>query len=381
MTKLFAHIRSHWKVLAIGQVLSFLFSCMSAAQASLSLDCGSSAPMFSLLWFYVALGCFLCCCRSNKHDDQHQAADESTTNLHQQNETRTEFDQTGCFKRCAAAPRPVVFFVMAALDVYGNFFIFLALSFTTLTSVTLLDALAVPAAMVLSRCFLRRSYTWVHFAGVILCLIGVVVNVTSDYEDVEKNTAAKSTMVKGDFLAIIGGILFGVNKVLGEVSVRNLGGPYEYLGNIGLYGALIAGVHCVIFERVSIGQTYFQDGAECRQGAVWGISIAFLLSGILSYVGAAQFLLFSEATFLNLSLLTGDAWSLAFSVIAERIIPDPLFYLALLFTLCGVLVYEMAPTPIVEDREAEETAAINAAGADAANGGDIELKVGQGEAV
>ena len=290
-----------------------------------------------------------------------------------------EQEQTRCFRMCAAAPRSAIYLVLAVLDVYANYFIFLALSYTTLTSVTLLDALAVPASMVLSKCFLRRSYTWVHLSGVILCLIGVVVNVTSDYEDVEKNTAVRSTMVKGDVLAIMGGILFGVNKVLGEVSVRNLGGPYEYLGYIGMFGAVIAGLHCIIFERQAIGQTYFRDGAECRQGEVWGISIAFLVSGIISYVGAAQFLVFSEATFLNLSLLTGDAWSLAFSIIADRIYPDPMFYLALVFTLSGVLVYEMAPTPILEDRDAEQASLEASVSADKAGGGDIELRIGRGE--
>lgn len=277
---------------------------------------------------------------------------------------------------CAATPKPVVYFFMALLDVYANYFIFMSLSYTTLTSATLLDALAVPSAMVLSRCCLRRSYTLLHLVGVIVCLIGVVVNVSSDYESVENNTAVESTMVRGDLLAICGGILFGVNKVLGEVSVRNFGGPYEYLGYIGMFGAIISGLHSAVFERQASGQTYFRGGATCARGQVWGLVIAFVISGFFSYTGSAQFLLVSEATFLNLSLLTADAWSLGFSILAERIIPDPLFYLALCFTLSGVIIYEMAPSPILEDRDAEE------ADADPATGqseGDLELKVTAGE--
>jgi solute carrier family 35 protein F1/2 len=270
-----------------------------------------------------------------------------------------------------------MYFVMALLDVYANYFIVLALSYTTITSVTLLDALAIPASMILSRCFLKRGYTYVHLAGVILCLTGVVVNVMEDYTQVKMNTAVKSTMVKGDALAIVGGIMFGVNKVMGEISVRHFGGPYEYLGCIGMFGAIIACIHSIIFERQAISQTFFYQGGLCSQGEVWGLTVGFFFSGVFTYVGGAQFLLVSEATFYNLSLLTADAWSLGFSILAERITPAPLFYLALVFTLCGVVVYEIAPTPIMEDREAEE-AAIEACGS-GNKGGDIELKVEQGE--
>lgn len=358
-----AHFKRNWKILAAGQFLSFLFSCMSASQAALALDCSANAPMFTLVWFYLALGCLLCCFRSKK------AGTESQNNEDQ--------DMTS-FRLCMAVPKPVMYFVMAVLDVYANYFVVVALSYTTITSVTLLDALAVPASMILSRCFLKRSYTYIHLLGVLLCLSGVIVNVSEDYTQVKTNTAVASNMVKGDVLAIIGGILFGVNKVLGEISVRNFGGPFEYLGYIGMFGAVIAIVHSIIFERQAISQTFVNQGSQCSQGQVWGLMIAFFFSGFFTYLGGAQFLLVSEATFYNLSLLTADAWSLAFSILAERIIPAPLFFLALFFTLLGVVVYEMAPTPIMEDREAEEAAIETSLSGE--KEGDIELKVQEGEA-
>ena len=61
-----------------------------------------------------------------------------------------------------------------------------------------------------------------------------------------------------------------------------------------------------------------------------------------------DFSLISEATFLNLSFLTGDFWSLAFSIVAERIVPSPLFFVALTLTISGVVIYEIGPSPIVE---------------------------------
>jgi len=60
------------------------------------------------------------------------------------------------------------------------------------------------------------------------------------------------------------------------------------------------------------------------------------------------------------SLLTGDAWSVAFSVFGEGIKPAPLFYVALCVTLLGVVIYETAPSPVVHPKEE-------------VGGGDIQL--------
>lgn len=51
------------------------------------------------------------------------------------------------------------------------------------------------------------------------------------------------------------------------------------------------------------------------------------------------------------SLLTGDAWAVAFSVFAEGIKPPPAFYVALIITLSGVVIYETAPSPVVDSNE------------------------------
>ena len=52
-----------------------------------------------------------------------------------------------------------------------------------------------------------------------------------------------------------------------------------------------------------------------------------------------------------LSLLTGDAWAVAFSVFAEGIKPPPTFYVALAITLSGVIIYETAPSPVVDTQQ------------------------------
>jgi hypothetical protein len=53
-------------------------------------------------------------------------------------------------------------------------------------------------------------------------------------------------------------------------------------------------------------------------------------------------------------LLTGDAWAVVFSVFAEGITPPPTFYVALAITLSGVIIYETAPSPVVDSQQQEE---------------------------
>ena len=53
-----------------------------------------------------------------------------------------------------------------------------------------------------------------------------------------------------------------------------------------------------------------------------------------------------ESALLNLSLLTGDFWSVIFTVFKENIIPKPLFWLALILIVLGVIFYETVPSPM-----------------------------------
>ena len=55
-------------------------------------------------------------------------------------------------------------------------------------------------------------------------------------------------------------------------------------------------------------------------------------------------------------LLMGDLWLVLFSIVAERIVPQPLFFVALVFVLSGVILYEMAPSPVLDDRNSDENA-------------------------
>jgi solute carrier family 35 protein F1/2 len=361
----YSNLQSHVKILLFGQVLSLSLAMGGAAQATLHLDCGLSAPTFTMATVYLLLSFHLIVLWWRQRKvlvRQGQGNDDGLLHHH---ENQPEYSFLGL-----SLHRPVwQYLIIAVLDVEANAITMLAFRYTTLTSVSLFDALAIPSAMIVSKYFLGRQYTWVHLLGALVCMAGVVFNVMQDYEaDDSNSTSAQEEhrdyphKLRGDILAITGGILYGLNDVLAEVSVRHNGDTVEYLGVMGFLAFGISLIQSLLLEWDDILAFFGRDPEEsstCSLSMGWGLLGIFVGVITLGYMGVSRFLMLSEAAFLSLSFLTGDIWSVVFSIVAERIVPNPLFFVALAFVLSGVVLYEMAPHPVVEDQMASVN--INAA--------------------
>jgi hypothetical protein len=104
-------------------------------------------------------------------------------------------------------------------------------------------------------------------------------------------------------------------------------------------------VQVVVLEREDLAM--FGTTSTCSTGEGILLLLAYVVSLALIYVGGAYFLLVSESALYNLSLLTSDFFTVVFSVVAEHIVPPPLFFVALVLIVAGVVLYEMGPSPIV----------------------------------
>lgn len=154
------------------------------------------------------------------------------------------------------------------------------------------------------------------------------------------------------------------------------GDTTEYLAMLGLFGFGISFLQSLVLERDDIRQFFGnKENDYDEQGDIDSLStmrcslpigflllFSFVVTTMLGYIGASQFLIISEAALFNLSLLTGDLWSVVFSVVAEQIVPQPLFFAALASILSGVVLYEMAPSPAPEKGRKEEFNSINGDG-------------------
>jgi solute carrier family 35 protein F1/2 len=364
-----------WKILLAGQVLSFGTASTGAAQATLTFDCHLSAPSCTIGFTYATLmaTCLLYLVYQEQVQQRKAACATSHNGGGKVSSLLSTLPSPPPYRLLGVVPLqapPLAYLPMAVLDVYANYFTILAFKYTTITSVTLLDALAIPSAMVLSVLCLHRRYGRVHLLAVACCLTGVWINVWQDVvggHDDSSSGSSTSTLPHatkngltlddvyphrtwGDGLAICGGLLFGAANVYGEYAVQNLGGPVEYVGMLGAYGSLLCLVQTLLLEREDVAAFYqtdhgHGDDTTCTTATAQGLLVAFTLGSVVTYGGSAAFLQVSDAAFFNLSLLTGDLWSVAFSVLAEGIVPGHLFFVALVFIVSGVLLYERADAP------------------------------------
>ena len=66
----------------------------------------------------------------------------------------------------------------------------------------------------------------------------------------------------GDVLAIGGSILYGLNDVFAEWAIKEVGGVREYLGMVGLFGAIICVVQALILERDQLSLLFGTSGDD-----------------------------------------------------------------------------------------------------------------------
>ena len=375
ITRAMANIRRSWKALLIGQILSLLLASSGAANASLHFECNLSAPTTQAGLIYLLLSFHLFCIpRHSYHETgvllsvfgetststssrvtQIEDVDDDSPALNEDEMIRPRHLLFHCIPVHGSLR---VYLIMAFLDVEANYLTYLAFRYTPLTSVSLLDALAIPSAMFFSRCLLRRIYKKPHYIGASICIIGIFANVLGDYQTDEGGDANANAngdddgyvannkyphSIRGDILATGGALLYGLNDVLTERIVKDVG-TKEYLGVMGLFGSIICLIQAIITERSSISAFFDSESETCQAFKGWSLLAASGLFGVMSYIGMSNFLIASEAALLNLSLLTGDLWAVIFSVVAERMMPSSNFWIALVLIVCGVFVYEVSPS-------------------------------------
>ena len=162
-----AHLKSQWKILFAGQVLSFLTAATGAAQATLSFDCHLSAPTLTLgiCYAFLSLTLFYLVYQERREKMAAGKAMPSLDNMSDELAGTLTTPSTAPFRFLGFIPlqaHPLSYLPMALLDVYAKYFTVLAFKYTTITSVTLFDALAIPSAMILSHLFLHRHYSPIH---------------------------------------------------------------------------------------------------------------------------------------------------------------------------------------------------------------------------
>lgn len=222
------------------------------------------------------------------------------------------------------------FFILAFMDVEGNYFIVLAYRYTTILSAQLINFWAIVVVVVMSLLFLRVRYHLTQYAGILLCIGGMGVLFGSDHITGNNNYSA-SDQVKGDLFALLGASFYGLSNCFEEflVSKRPI---YEVVGQLGFWGMLINGVQAGIFDRDSFHHAHWN-------AKVGGYLTGFTLILSLFYSLAPLLFRMSSAAFFNISLLTGSFWGVAIGVKVFHLSIHWMYPIAFVLIILGQVVY------------------------------------------
>jgi solute carrier family 35 protein F1/2 len=229
------------------------------------------------------------------------------------------------------------YFLLAVLDVEGNYLLVRAYAEgVSITSATLLDCFTIPNVMILSRICFKTRFLANHLIGVVMCVLGLSVLVAID----ATSKSADSSSIIGDVLVIAATFLYAASNVAQEYVVKNFD-IEEYLGMLGLFGAIISGCQCLVLERDQLHKLFTGDieGSLDETGNVVAMFAGFALCLASFYLISANFMRTADATLFNLSLLSSDVFGLLAGVFlfGERL--SPYYFGAFVLTIGGAVVY------------------------------------------
>jgi solute carrier family 35, member F1/2 len=227
-----------------------------------------------------------------------------------------------------------VYLGMSMLDVFPNFLTLVSIQYTSLTSSTLLGSLTIPATMVFTKLILSKTFRPYQYVGVAFCVFGGVLTLYMD-----ASLKRESDSFLGDLLAITAAIAYGLGDAVAEYSVKRID-RFEYLGMLGLFGAILTGCSCPFLEADAV-QSLFAVSHQSRM-QLFGLFVLYIGSVLSFYMAAAKFLVSSDATLLNLSLQTVNLWTVLFTWLTSiAAAPPRLFYVSLVTVVIGVFTYEL----------------------------------------
>ncbi|KAI6230157.1 PKS-AT domain-containing protein [Aphelenchoides fujianensis] len=227
------------------------------------------------------------------------------------------------------------YLLLAFVDVQANYLIVYAYQYTNLTSIQILDCSTIPVVMTLSWLFLAVRYLLSHLIGVSVCLVGIGLIIYADAIS-GRGTEGGENRVLGDVLCLCAALLYGVANVSEEFLVKQYD-RIEYLGVIGLFGCIIAGIQASIFEHSNLLTFQWSLAAAAEYALYTGCMFAFysMVSVVMQQTSALMF---------NLAVLTADFYSLLAGIFIFSYAFNILYFLSFLIVLTGSVVYSARKT-------------------------------------
>ncbi|GIQ87863.1 solute carrier family 35 member SLC35F1/F2/F6 [Kipferlia bialata] len=230
------------------------------------------------------------------------------------------------------------YMILAFLDVEANFIVVKAYKYTSVSSVMALTCFSIPTSVALAVLIFHRRFSASHMVGIAVALLGMAIIILIAASAVDTGTlslSVGSTALLGDILALVAAALYGFNNTMQELLVTRFD-RHEFLGLLGVFGALIGGVQACVTEM----PTLLPLIPTLPASAVYAW-LGFTLVLVIQYSVTPVLLTLTSATFLNLSLLATNVWGVLFDYVFFGNQARWVNGVALLFIVGGLVIYLM----------------------------------------
>ena len=246
------------------------------------------------------------------------------------------------------------YLLLAILDVEANYLTMLSFRHTSLSSSMLLTSLSVFSTLLFRRCMFDKSsttYNCKQIVGVFMSVVGACLWIRKDFHqnhDVIVAPSGQNTLY-GDLLAVSSALLYGLNDVLLEYTVKSNNDRIEYLGMIGVFGFLFSFcIQAPIFEGQELVDLVLNfSSSNFANGSV--LALIFIMVMSYFYISVTLFLSVNDATILNLSLQSSPLWAVILNALVDvgggssTELPPIIFFVALAMVISGMFLYESKP--------------------------------------
>jgi len=234
------------------------------------------------------------------------------------------------------------YFILAFLDVEGNYFVVLAYRYTTILSAQLISFWTIIVVVIISFLFLHVRYRIPQILGILICCGGMGVLLASDSMN-GSPVGGLPTQVKGDLFMLLGATMYGFSNVAEEflASKKPL---FEVIGQLAFWGMLINGTQAGIFDRASFRSATWN-------GKVAGYMIGYTLTMLIFYTLVPILLRMASAAFFNISILTTNFWSVLIGTRVFHYVIHKLYPVAFVMIIIGLIIYFAFQNSLGESRK------------------------------
>ncbi|KAA3679761.1 solute carrier family 35, member F1/2, partial [Paragonimus westermani] len=235
-------------------------------------------------------------------------------------------------------------------DIHGIWATVIAYRFTNVASIQLLNCLSIPTSMFTSYLLLYYRYSWTHYLGAFICVLGAGMMVGADVLASNNNRidnfsessafSSQQQVVIGDLLAITGAVLYGISSSFQEYITCKFG-VTSYLSWCTLISAVCCATYSAALEHTQLTEIMLF-------GTINGNSIPTL--AILYCVGYAISMFCQDAlmaytithisaVLINLSLLSTSVYGLVAGILLFHLRFHFLYFIAFGVIFTGLVLF------------------------------------------